>query len=72
VLDRIRAEGMVPGLWLEPEVVGVHSPVVEQFPPEALFVRNGERVVEQGRYHLDLCHPSALKHPGYQISIVSR
>ena len=62
VLDRIRAEGMVPGLWLEPEVVGVRSPVAEQLPVEAFFTRAGARVVEQGRYHLDLSHPSAVKH----------
>ena len=61
VLDRIRAEGMVPGLWLEPEVVGVRSPVAEQLPTEAFFTRGGARVVEQGRYHLDLSHPSAVK-----------
>ena len=30
VLDRIRAKGMVPGLWLEPEVIGIHSPLEEQ------------------------------------------
>lgn len=62
VLDRIRGEGMVPGLWVEPEVVGVRSPVAEQLPAEAFFARNGERVVEQGRYHLDLSHPAARAH----------
>ena len=41
VLDRIRAEGMVPGLWLEPEVVGVRSPVAEQLPADAFFTRAG-------------------------------
>ena len=62
VLNRIRAEGMVPGLWLEPEVVGVRSPVADRLPAEAFFVRGGERVVEHGRYHLDLRHPAAVKH----------
>jgi alpha-galactosidase len=62
VLDRIRGEGMVVGLWLEPEVVGVRSPVAEQLPLEAFFARNGERVVESGRYHLDLSHPEARAH----------
>jgi alpha-galactosidase len=62
VLDHIRAEGMIPGLWLEPEVVGVHSPVATQLPPEAFFCRDGVRVIEQDRYHLDLRHPAALKH----------
>ncbi len=62
VLDRIRAEGMVPGLWIEPEVVGVRSPVAEELPEGAFFNRSGERVVEHGRYHLDLCHPAARAH----------
>jgi alpha-galactosidase len=62
VLDLIRAQGMVPGLWLEPEVVGVRSPLAGQLAPGAFFARNGERVVEHGRYHLDLSHPAARRH----------
>jgi alpha-galactosidase len=62
VLDHIRAEGMVPGLWIEPEVVGVRSPVAEALPLEAFFRRGGERVVEHGRYHLDFSHPRARQH----------
>ena len=62
VLDCIRAQGMVPGLWLEPEVVGVRSPVAHQLPDEAFFARGGGRVVEHGRYHLDLRHRAAVKH----------
>lgn len=53
---------MVPGLWLEPEVVGVRNPVADQLPAQAFFARGGERVVEHGRYHLDLRHPAAVKH----------
>jgi alpha-galactosidase len=62
VLERIRAAGMVPGLWLEPEVVGVRSPVASRLPAEAFFRRRGQRVAENGRYHLDLRHPAAVKH----------
>ena len=62
VVDRIRARGMVPGLWLEPEVVGVRSPLAEQLPDAAFFQRDGERVVDNGRYHLDLRHPAAVRH----------
>jgi len=62
VLDRIRAAGMVPGLWLEPEVVGVNSEVARQLPADAFFQRAGQLVVEHGRYHLDLRHPAAVKH----------
>jgi alpha-galactosidase len=62
VLDLIRAEGMVPGLWLEPEVVGVKSPLAGQLPAGAFFARDGDRVVEHGRYQLDLSHPAARQH----------
>jgi len=71
VLDRIRDRGMVPGLWLEPEVVGVHSPVAAQLPPEAFFRRSGRPVVEFGRYHLDLRHPAAVKHLDEVIDFVT-
>ena len=62
VVDRITAAGMAPGLWLEPEVVGVRSPLAESLPPDAFFQRNGRRQVEHGRYHLDLTHPAAVAH----------
>ncbi|KQV73661.1 hypothetical protein ASC61_00735 [Aeromicrobium sp. Root344] len=62
VLQRIRDRGMVAGLWLEPEMVGLRSPVAEALPDEAFFLRHGRRVVEHERYHLDLRHPLARKH----------
>ncbi|MEV0634944.1 alpha-galactosidase [Streptomyces sp. NPDC050619] len=62
VLDRIRERGMVPGLWLEPEVVGVRSPVAAALPPDAFFQRDGVRIGEQGRHQLDLRHPAARAH----------
>lgn len=63
VLERIRERGMVPGLWLEPEVVGVRSPVAVELP-DAAFLRHGDgsRVTEQGRHQLDLTHPAARAH----------
>ncbi|ONK11046.1 alpha-galactosidase [Streptomyces sp. MP131-18] len=62
VLDRIRHHGMVPGLWLEPEVVGVRSPLAERLPDEAFFRRDGVRIREHGRHQLDLRHPAAASH----------
>ncbi|MDN4483499.1 glycoside hydrolase family 36 protein [Demequina lignilytica] len=62
VIDRIKARGMVAGLWLEPEVVGVKSPVADVLPAEAFMQRAGERIVEHDRYHLDLRHPAARAH----------
>lgn len=58
VVDRIREGGMKPGLWLEPEVLGVRSPAVAQLPPDALFTRFGAPSAEQGRHSLDLRHPA--------------
>ncbi len=62
VTDRIRSHGMVPGLWLEPESVGVLSPIAASLPPEAFLQRSGQRIQEQERLHLDLRHPAARAH----------
>lgn len=62
VVDAIAAAGMVVGLWLEPEVVGVHSPAAERLPRDAFLSRHGQRIVEHERYLLDLRHPAARAH----------
>lgn len=62
VIDTIRSRGMIPGLWLEPEVVGVNSTMARLLPEEAFIQRGGFRVEEQGRYHLDLRHRAAREH----------
>jgi alpha-galactosidase len=62
VIDAIRDAGMVPGLWLEPEVIGVRSPMADRLPHEAFLQRHGQRIVEHERYHLDLRHPAAVAH----------
>ncbi|GAA3604292.1 alpha-galactosidase [Kineosporia mesophila] len=62
VLDRIRERGMKPGLWLEPEVIGVRSPAAARLPDDAFLQRHGQRVVEHDRYLLDLRHPAAVQH----------
>lgn len=60
VFDAIRAKGMIPGLWIEPEVIGVDSPVVDIIPDSALFWRSGARVNGQGRYQLDFRSPAVV------------
>ena len=62
VLDHIRDRGMLPGLWVEPEVIGVRSPAAARLPEEAFLQRYGRRIVEQERYFLDLRHPAARAH----------
>lgn len=62
VLDRIRGHGMVPGLWLEPAVIGVTSEAAATLPDEAFLQRGGVRIRERDRYFLDLRHPAARDH----------
>ena len=62
VMDRVRERGMVPGIWLEPEVVGVRSEAAHSLPDEAFFSRAGHRLTERGRHQLDLRHPAARAH----------
>ncbi|KRE30416.1 alpha-galactosidase [Agromyces sp. Soil535] len=62
VIEHIRRRGMTPGLWLEPEVVGVRSPLVDQLPDDAFLQRAGQRVEEHERFHLDLRHPKVIQH----------
>ncbi|KAL2107990.1 hypothetical protein VUR80DRAFT_4431 [Thermomyces stellatus] len=59
-LAKIKDAGMVPGLWIETEVMGVKCPAAEELPPEAFFQRNGRRLVEHGRYQLDYRHPDVV------------
>ena len=48
LIGEIRAAGMKPGLWLEPEVVGARSRIAESLPAEAFFTRSGQRIKEWG------------------------
>jgi alpha-galactosidase len=62
ILEAIRERGMVPGLWLEPEVVGVTSRAATELPDDAFLQRGGVRVREHDRYLLDLRSPAARAH----------
>ncbi|GAB4004919.1 hypothetical protein GCM10029992_51280 [Glycomyces albus] len=62
VIDAIRAEGMRPGIWLEPEAVGPDSQLTKHLPEEAFFRRHGQRVFQTGHYQLDFRHPAARAH----------
>lgn len=61
-LARIRDRGMVSGLWLEIEVMGVRCPLASQVPEEWFFRRNGQRVVDNGRHFLDFRNPEVRSH----------
>lgn len=52
-LDYIRKNGMIPGLWLEIEVMGIECPMVKRVPESWFFQRNGKPIIDHSRYHLD-------------------
>ena len=56
LLDQIRQAGMVPGLWLEPEVAGAKS-VLAQKPDSWFLIRHGKRVFKNSRLMLDFRNP---------------
>jgi alpha-galactosidase len=49
-------QGLTPGVWLEPEVIGVRSIAAKELPETAFFQDNGQRVEERGRFQLDFMH----------------
>jgi len=56
VLDQIRQAGMIPGVWLEPEVAGAKS-LLAQKPDAWFFVRHRKRVLKNSRFLLDFRNP---------------
>lgn len=57
VMDYIRSKGMVPGVWLELEVMGIHCPKADKVPKEWYFTRHGQKVYDRSRYQLDFRNP---------------
>ncbi|WP_438433197.1 alpha-galactosidase [Gorillibacterium sp. sgz500922] len=62
LMDRIRSRGMVPGLWLEIEVMGINSPKVAETDDSWFFMRHGKRVKDRSRYQLDFRNPAVVAH----------
>lgn len=62
VIDYIRSKGMIPGLWLELEVMGIKCPKVEELPEKCFFHRHGKRVYDRSRYQLDFRQPEVTAH----------
>ncbi len=53
LFDYIKEKGMTPGIWLEPEVIGIKCPALSKFEDSDLFMRHGKRVIDHGRYQFD-------------------
>ena len=57
IFDYVKSKGMVPGIWLEIEVMGIECPLAKDLPDEWFFMRHGRRVIDNGRYQLDFRCP---------------
>ncbi|WP_256759345.1 glycoside hydrolase family 36 protein [Cohnella sp. WQ 127256] len=62
VLDYIRGKGMIPGLWLELEVMGINSQKLVETSDDWFFMRHGTRVKDRSRYQLDYRNPAVIAH----------
>ncbi len=62
VTNRIREKGMVPGVWLEIEVMGIKCPLADQVPEDWYFIRHGKKVSDRSRYQLDFRNPAVREH----------
>ena len=52
--DFIRSLGMKPGLWIEPEIIGIHCEEMLAFYDDDCFLqRNGRKIAVMNRYFLD-------------------
>lgn len=69
VLAYIRSKGMVPGLWLEIEVMGIHCSLASKLPDHWFFQRHGKRVIDHSRYQLDFRNPEVR---AYADSVIDR
>lgn len=68
LIDTILSKKMIPGLWLEPEVVGINSPLKTK-PDNWFLMRNGKRIIDNSRYLLDYRNPEVRN---YMTSVVDR
>ncbi len=62
VTDYIRKKGMIPGLWLELEVMGIYCDKAKSVPDDWFFMRHGKRVFDRSRYQLDFRNPAVIDH----------
>lgn len=62
VMDYIRSKGMIPGVWLELEVMGIKCPKANRVPEDWYFVRHGKKVYDRSRYQLDFRNPQVREH----------
>lgn len=58
--DYIRSKGMNVGLWFEIENVGIKSPALNYLDEDCFFKLNGERIIRNNKYCLNLANKKAF------------
>lgn len=69
VCEYAKSKGMVMGLWLEIEVMGVACELANKLPDNWFICRHGKRHVDNKRYLLDFRNPEVRK---YCMDVVDR
>lgn len=69
LMDYIKRKGMIPGLWLELEVMGIRSETARRVPDDWFFCRNGKRIIAFSRYQLDYRNPEVI---AYVTEVIER
>ncbi len=69
VTDYIRKKGMIPGAWLELEVMGINCPKLKELDDTWFFIRHGKRVYDRSRYQLDFRNEKVRK---YATEVIDR
>lgn len=62
VTDYIRSKGLIPGVWLELEVMGINCPKAKSVPDNWFFMRHGKKIYDRSRYQLDFRNPEVIAH----------
>ncbi len=61
-INYIREKGMIPGLWLELEVMGINCELAKKVPDSWFFKRNGKVLIDENRYQLDYRNEEVRNH----------
>lgn len=69
VCDYAKSKGMVMGLWLEPEVMGIAYKEANNLPDDWFIMRHGKRHIDNKRYMLDFRNPDVRD---YCMDVVDR
>lgn len=55
-------QSMIPGVWLELEVMGIKCPKANKVSEDWYFMRHGKRVFDRSRYQLDFRNSEVRAH----------